>query len=96
MLRDELNFDGVIVTDDLGMGALSGMDPLHVLDMAVAAGVDVFLYTMPPLPWATLVDHLAKRVRDGDVSEKRIDASVRRILRRKIDHFRLSSKDLST
>lgn len=94
-LRDDLKFDGVIVTDDLGMGALAGMDPLWVLDMAFAAGMDVFLYTMPPLPWATLVDHLVQRVERGEISEKRINASVRRIVRRKLRHFRLSTKDFA-
>jgi beta-N-acetylhexosaminidase len=92
-LRDKLGFDGVIVTDDLGMGALAGRDPFDVLDRATDAGMDVFLYTAPPLGWSDLVGHVAKRVRDGDVSEKRINASVRRVLRLKVGHFHLKVKD---
>jgi beta-N-acetylhexosaminidase len=92
-LREKLHFGGVIVTDDLGMGALAGMDPFDVLDSAVDAGMDVLLYTIPPVPWDQLVSHVAKRVRRGDVSEKRIDASVRRVLRLKVNHFGLTGKD---
>lgn len=88
-LRDELGFDGVIVTDDLGMGALAGMKPLDVLDQAMDAGVDLFLYTMPPLPWNQLVEHVEKRVKDERVSEKRLNASVRRLLNLKVQHFSL-------
>jgi beta-N-acetylhexosaminidase len=93
-LRKKLGFDGAIVTDDLGMGALAGMDPISVLDRATDAGMDLFLYTMPPLPWDALVAHLVQRIKNGDVSEARNDASVRRILRRKIAHFGLSFEDL--
>jgi beta-N-acetylhexosaminidase len=92
-LRKELGFDGVIVTDDLGMGALAGRNVYDVLDRATDAGMDVLLYTAPSLGWAQMVDHVVKRVRDGDVSEKRINASVRRILRLKVDHFGLEHKD---
>lgn len=92
-LRDELKFDGVIVTDDLGMGALAGRDPFDVLDRATDAGVDVLLYTAPPASWSALVSHVAKRVRDGDVTEKRINASVRRVLRLKVEHFGLAGED---
>jgi beta-N-acetylhexosaminidase len=92
-LRKKLAFNGVIVTDDLGMGALSGMDPFDVLDRATDAGMDVFLYTVPPASWDQMVGHLVKRVRQGDVARKRIDASVRRMLRLKVDHFGLTGKD---
>lgn len=92
-LREKLDFEGVIVTDDLGMGALAGIDPFDVLDRATDAGMDVLLYTAPPVAWDALVSRVAKRVRDGDVSEKRINASVRRILRLKVGHFGLNGKD---
>ena len=88
-LRNNLDYDRVILTDDLGMGALSGMDPYSVLDRAIDAGMDMLLYTKTPAGWQRMIDHVEKRVRAGDVDRKRIDASVRRILRLKVDHFRL-------
>jgi beta-N-acetylhexosaminidase len=89
ILRKDLGYDGVVITDDLGMGALSYLDPFDILDKAVAAGVDIFLWENARAPHADLVKHLFNRVQKGEVSEKRIDASVRRLLRLKVRHFSL-------
>ncbi|MGI8477106.1 MAG: glycoside hydrolase family 3 N-terminal domain-containing protein [Thermomicrobiales bacterium] len=91
-LRKDLGFRGIIVTDDLGMGALAAMDPFQILDQAAAAGIDMFLYASPPAPWADLVAHLQHRVESGHLSEKRIDASVRRIATLKFRHFELAER----
>lgn len=91
-LRSHLDFGGVIVTDDLGMGALGGIGPFDVLDRAIDAGIDLFLYTAPPAPWGDLIDHVAARVADGSVHAKRIEASVRRIVRLKYARFDLLNR----
>jgi beta-N-acetylhexosaminidase len=88
-LRKELGFAGVVVTDDLGMGALRGIDPFKVVDRAIHAGVDMLLYASYPAPVGDLVKHLCRRIERGDVSEKRIDASLRRILSMKSRRFNL-------
>jgi beta-N-acetylhexosaminidase len=89
-LREELDFDGVVVTDDLGMGALHGIDPYKAVDRAIQAGVDLLLYASYPAPIEKLIQHLRRRVSRGEVSEKRIDASLRRILTVKARRFELS------
>lgn len=88
VLRDDLGFDGVVVTDDLGAGmaALAGVDPTDVVDRAVAAGVDLLLFATPT-PGLALdgpIAHLLARVEAGAVTEERIDASLRRLLRLKL------------
>lgn len=90
-LRKELDFDGVVVTDDLGMGALNGIDPLKVVNRAIHAGVDLLLYASYPVPVTDLIRHLRQRISRGDVSEKRIDASLRRILLMKSRRFDLAA-----
>lgn len=81
VLRDALAFDGVIVTDDLLMGALQAWGPFEIVDLAVAAGVDLLLYVgLPDAPEA-LVDHLVGRVGQGLFPASRIDASLERLLR---------------
>lgn len=81
VLRDELGFDGVIVTDDLGMAALAAYDPFAVVERAITAGVDLLLYVTPAVPPRELIDSLVARVEAGAVAEERIDASIRRLLR---------------
>lgn len=78
-LRGELGFNGVIVTDEMGMGALSSFDPYDVLDRAIDAGADMLIYVFPPVPVEDLVNHLVERVESGDLSQERIAESVARI-----------------
>jgi len=80
VLRNELGFEGVIVTDDLVMGALKNYTPYDLVDQSVAAGMDMVMYTSSPVPFTELIGHLAGRVKSGALSEDQINASVRRIL----------------
>jgi beta-N-acetylhexosaminidase len=89
VLRDVLGFGGVVVTDDLGMAALAGLDPFAVVDQAIAAGVDLLLYATPTAPPEELIAHLRRRVEAGEVPLARLDESVRRVLRLKVDRFGL-------
>ncbi len=80
VLRKTLGFGGVIVTDDLYMGALNAWQPLEIVDMAIAAGVDLLLYVdLPDTPHA-LVEHVVRRVERGEISEERITESAGRII----------------
>jgi len=80
VLRDQLGFDGIIVTDAMSMGALGalpGMNDSELAIRAIEAGVDVLL--TPPDPERA---HAAVvgAVRSGRLPESRIDDAVRRIL----------------
>jgi beta-N-acetylhexosaminidase len=77
LLRTELGFDGVVVTDALNAGALSGYADGTLAVRAIQAGVDQLL--MPRyLPDA--VDAVIGAVESGRISKQRIDTSVTRIL----------------
>lgn len=78
-LRDDLGFEGVIITDDLGMGALTDWAPLEVIDRAVDCGVDLLLVVVQRAGVEDVLDHLVQRVIDGSLSEERIDESLARI-----------------
>ena len=79
VLRESMGFDGVIVTDDLLMGALSAWSPYEIVDRAFAAGIDLLLYVGLPLPLQDLVEHVLQRVAEGVISVERIAASVARL-----------------
>jgi beta-N-acetylhexosaminidase len=79
LLREEIGYEGLIITDALRMGAI-GEEKSAVL--ALEAGCDIAL--MPPSLEVALGDvHAALDA--GRLSEERIDQSVRRILRTKLE-----------
>lgn len=78
LLRKEMGFDGVIMTDSLGMAGVRqqfGDDRVPV--EAIKAGADVLLN---PPKVEVAHDAVLEAVRSGEISEKRLDESVRRIL----------------
>lgn len=80
LLRDELGFDGVVMTDALNMGAVSTIDRGDLVVQAVAAGADILLVP-PDLPAA--YEAMLAAVQNGDLPESRIDEAVLRVLRLK-------------
>lgn len=90
-LKDELNWDGMIVTDWSDINNLYqrehvAADKKEAIEMAINAGIDM---SMEPyeLDFCTLLKEL---VNEGRVSQERIDDAVRRVLRMK---YRLSLFD---
>lgn len=79
VLREDLGYEGVIITDDLGMGALTGWEPIEVIDRAVDCGVDLLLVVIQRAAVEDILDHLVQRVMDGSLEEARIDSSLSRI-----------------
>jgi beta-N-acetylhexosaminidase len=81
LLRDELKFKGLIVTDAMDMGGVtSQFAPGDAAVRAVEAGADVLLQL--PVPDAAMAS-LEQAVRSGRITTARIDESVRRILQAK-------------
>jgi len=78
VLRDELGYDGVVITDSLGMrGVREKYGDARVPVLALKAGVDQLL-TPPDMPAAW--NSVRTAVRKGEISEARLDASVLRVL----------------
>jgi beta-N-acetylhexosaminidase len=81
LLRDELHFQGLVVTDAMDMGGITTrFAPGEAAVRAVLAGADALL--MPPVPDAAY-EALQAAVKSGRISRQRLDASVRRILQAK-------------
>ena len=87
MLRGELGFDGVVVTDDLAMaGATGGGPPARAAVEAVEAGADLLLISSPPQQQADAYDAVVEAVESGEIPRERVEASVERVLRVKEDY----------
>lgn len=90
ILRDELGFDGVIVSDDMLMLQHNELpeyaDPGENAVRAVAAGCDLLLFVLPadPAQFGISVDGLVASiiaaVQSGRITEERLDDAVERVL----------------
>lgn len=81
LLRKELGFKGLIVTDAMDMGGITTLyTPEEAALKAIQAGVDMILLSPHP---EEVIDSLIQAVRRGDLLEKRINTSVKRILEAK-------------
>lgn len=79
LLREQMGFDGIVITDGMGMGAIEdNYESGEAAVLAVQAGCDMLLITADfPEAYQAVFD----AVEDGRISEQQIDASVKRILR---------------
>jgi len=81
VLREQLGFEGLVITDAMDMGGITvRFAPGEAAVRAVLAGADALL--MPPVPDAAF-EALQVAVKSGRISRERLDASVRRILEAK-------------
>lgn len=82
VLRKELGFEGIVITDALGMGAVANSySSADAAVLAVNAGVDMLLM---PADFPSAYGRLLAAVRYGEISEERVDESLERIFRVKM------------
>lgn len=88
LLRDQFGFKGVVISDDMNMGAIRDHFKLEVsIIKAIQAGVDILLFgnnlVFDPHIASKAQKIIQKAIKDGKISEERIDLSLRRILKLK-------------
>lgn len=82
LLRKELHFKGVIMTDDFDMAGLADfVSQEEAAFQVIVAGNDLILGSS----YQTQIPYLLKKISSGELTEERIDESVRRILIWKYD-----------
>lgn len=82
ILRKELNYDGIIITDDLEMQAIADRYTMHeVVEAGLRAGIDLFLICHDETKQRLAIEATIRLVESGAVSKERIAGSVRRIVR---------------
>lgn len=93
LLRKDLDFNGLIVSDALNMFAVTDlMQPDEAVLQAIAAGNDVILY---PTDVEASIEAVKKAVVDGRIPEKKLNRHLLRILQAKawLGMFRYSNRD---
>lgn len=90
LLKSELDFDGLVITDALNMKAITdNYEPQEIYEKAINAGVDILL--MPKDPNEAI--HLIKEsIKENKIKEKQIEESVKKILMLK--YSKLSNESL--
>src|SRR5205085_2905527 len=87
LLRKQLNFQGVIISDTLWMGGISNTYSLaQAAVLAVKAGTDLLLGPRGLADAQNMIYGLHQAVMDGQISQAQIDASVVRILTMKLHY----------
>ena len=79
-LKDDMNFDGLVVGDWNAHGQVPGCSNTSCA-ASINAGLDMF---MAPDSWKGLYDNTLAQVRSGEIPMARLDDAVRRILRVKV------------
>jgi len=82
ILREDLGFDGVVMTDDLAMDAVSAYAADgNVAVMSIQAGNDLVVTT----DYRTQIPRVIQAVKDGALEEEAVDAACLRVLRWKLE-----------
>lgn len=78
-LRENLGYDGVIITDDMVMGGVLGVDGTRACELAIKAGVNILLYRDSDDKTVQIVENLAKLAETDDILKKNIENSFEKI-----------------
>lgn len=93
LLREQMGFEGILITDSLAMGAITeNYSEKEYIQLGVKAGVDIFL--MPADPQKAF-EALVSLIQKGEITLERIDESVLRILTLKYEHRLFEDTPLS-
>ena len=98
MLRDELGFQGVTITDAMDMKAIPQGDALGENAVrAVSAGADLLLLTSEPLDQKRVHSSLWRAATEERFSQREMDASLERIasLKKWLEEFSLTRPDIN-
>ncbi len=80
LLRKELGFKGIVISDDMVMGGVQSYTPFEACKNAIEAGVNMFIYRNTDESVLNLVSEVENAVLNGKIDERLIDFSISHIL----------------
>ena len=88
LLRNKLGYKGIIITDDMEMGAVANHNDFRSIGVkAVKAGADIVLVCHEYEHQQEVYLGLLDAVNSGEISQERIDESIKRIIKVKLLHL---------
>ncbi len=78
-LRNNLGFSGVIISDDMNMGGLSGLTTFEASLKAIKAGVNILLYRDSNEATYLLINELVKQIKEDSELKYSVEASIEKI-----------------
>lgn len=88
LLRNKLGYKGIIITDDMEMGAVANHNDFRSIGVnAVKAGADIVLVCHEYEHQQEVYLGLLDAVNNGEISQERIDESIKRIIKVKLLHL---------
>ena len=88
LLRNKLGYKGIIITDDMEMGAVANHNDFRSIGVkAIKAGADIVLVCHEYQHQQEVYLGLLDAVNSGEISQERIDESVKRIIKVKLLHL---------
>jgi beta-N-acetylhexosaminidase len=96
LLREDLKFKGVVMTDDMTMGAiLKNYDITEAAITSILAGTDIILVCHQFKNITSVIHGIKEAVENGVISEERLNESVYRILKLK-EKYNLTNKKIES
>ena len=78
-LRNNIGYNGVVITDDMVMKGVQDFGAVEACIMAIEAGVDMFIYRNADKETIEIIEEVIKRVENSESLKKRVLASNKRI-----------------
>lgn len=84
LLKQELGYEGLVITDALNMKAITKIySEKEIYELAINAGVDILLM---PASIESAISNIKESINEGTIAEEKINESVRKILSLKYRH----------
>ena len=80
LLKNELSFKGLVLSDDMVMGAVSDKNPFEIYIKALKAGINVFLYRFSDENLLSIIDFIEQTAKNDEEVFNKINQSVENVL----------------
>ena len=79
-LRNKIDFNGVIISDDMVMGGVKRFSAFEACKRGVLAGINMFIYRNADEKTVNLIEQLIQAVKSGEIPEEKVNESIDFIL----------------